>query len=94
MLCSSLRPFLPVESVYGIATGALDEERRGALRARTRANLFFQLVSRRYERGRSFSRATKASAPGAMSWGDSYRLKEKMKAGLLKSKIATAVATE
>ena len=26
--------------------------------------------------------------------GDSYRLKEKMKAGLLKSKIATQVATE
>jgi DNA replication protein DnaC len=76
------------------------------------ANLFFQLVSRRYERGAII--LTSDQSLGA--WGevfgdpviasaildrllhhsitvnirgDSYRLKEKMKAGLLKSKVAT-----
>jgi DNA replication protein DnaC len=82
------------------------------------ANLFFQLISRRYERGPMILTSNQSFG----SWGDvfgdrviasaildrvlhhsitvnikgdSYRLKEKLKAGLLKSKTALeAPATE
>ena len=81
------------------------------------ANLFFQLVSRRYERGAIILTSNQSLGAWGEVFGDpviasaildrllhhsitvnirgdSYRLKEKMKAGLLKSKITTAVAAD
>jgi hypothetical protein len=76
-------------------------------------NLFFYLVSRRYERGSISSPAIRVSVPGARSFGDtmiasaildrllhnsittyikgeSFRLKEKLKADLLRPKLETS----
>jgi DNA replication protein DnaC len=81
------------------------------------ANLFFQLVSRRYERGAIILTSNQSLGAWGEVFGDtviasaildrllhhsitvnirgdSYRLKEKMKAGLLKSKIAATAAAE
>jgi DNA replication protein DnaC len=81
------------------------------------ANLFFQLVSRRYERGSILLTSNQSLGAWGEVFGDpviasaildrllhhsitvnirgdSYRLKEKMKAGLLKSKIAATAAAE
>ena len=81
------------------------------------ANLCFQLVSRRYERGAIILTSNQSLGAWGEVFGDpviasaildrllhhsitvnirgdSYRLKEKMKAGLLKSKSAAAAAAE
>jgi DNA replication protein DnaC len=81
------------------------------------ANLFFQLVSRRYERGAIILTSNQSLGAWGEVFGDSviasaildrllhhsitvnirgdsYRLKEKMKAGLLKSKAAALTAAE
>ena len=92
------------------AIGYIPIDRQGA-------NLFFQLVSRRYERGAIILTSTQSLGAWGEVFGDpviasaildrllhhsitvnirgdSYRLKEKMKAGLLKSKVAMTAATE
>jgi DNA replication protein DnaC len=78
------------------------------------ANLFFQLISRRYERGpmiltsnQSFGSLGRSSATGSSPlrpwtassttpspniWGNSYRLKDKLKAGLVRPAAATPPA--
>jgi DNA replication protein DnaC len=81
------------------------------------ANLFFQLVSRRYERGAIILTSNQSLGAWGEVFGDpviasaildrllhhsitvnirgdSYRLKEKMKAGLLKSKAVAAAQAE
>jgi DNA replication protein DnaC len=81
------------------------------------ANLFFQLVSRRYERGAIILTSNQSLGAWGEVFGDaviataildrllhhsitvnirgdSYRLREKLKAGLLKSKVVSETASD
>lgn len=85
--------------------------------ARQSANLFFQLVSRRYERGAIILTSNQSLGAWGEVFGDpviasaildrllhhsstinikgeSYRLREKLKAGLVKSKTAAELGTD
>jgi DNA replication protein DnaC len=58
------------------------------------AHLFFQLVSRRYERGAILLTSNRSIGEWGTDRGDSYRLKEKRRSGLLQKPTAVEAKSE